>query len=55
MWLPCPLDVPILEKTEISHDGWEGKLPADYLGGFHCLSFVENGSYKPEQASALIS
>jgi len=54
MWLPCLLDVPILEKTEMSRDGWEGKLPADHPGGFHCFSFVENGGDKPEQASALM-
>ena len=54
MWLSCPPDVPILEKTEMSRDGWEGKLPAYHLGGLHFFSFVENGGDKPERASALI-
>ena len=51
MWLSCPLDVPILDKTEMSCDGWEGKLPADH---FYCFSFVENGGVKPERASVLM-
>ena len=27
MWLPCPLDVPILEKTEISRDSQRVGVP----------------------------